>query len=208
MHLKKHVLQSPQIETASKLEEDNKLLFCFIFPSDARKLTLDPNTANKNLVMSNNNRKVAMGRQKQSYPDHPERFDYWKQVLCTEGLSGCCYWEVEWEGHIYLGVTYKGIQRKGQGDDSCLGCNDQSWTLMCSNGGYSCQHGNKRRSIHTTATSRAGVYLDWHASTLSFFNVSSGKLIHLQTFHNEFKEPVYPAFRVRTDPFNSSLALC
>ncbi|XP_035764066.1 NACHT, LRR and PYD domains-containing protein 3-like [Neolamprologus brichardi] len=174
----------------------------------ARKLTLDPNTANKNLIMSNNNRKVAMGRQKQSYPDHPERFDYWKQVLCTEGLSGCCYWEVKWEGHIYLGVTYKGIRRKGQGDDSCLGCNDMSWTLMCSNGGYSCQHGNKRRSIRTTATSRTGVYLDWHAGTLSFFNVTSGKLIHLQTFRTEFKEPVYPAFRVRTDPFNSSLALC
>lgn len=149
-----------------------------------------------------------MDRQKQSYPDHPERFDYWKQVLCTEGLSGCCYWEVEWEGHVYLGVTYKGIRRKGERDDSCLGCNDQSWTLMCSNGGYSCRHGNKRRAIRTTAASRTGVYLDWHAGTLSFFKVSSGELIHLQTFRTEFKEPVYPAFRVRTEPFNSSLALC
>ena len=31
------------------------------------------------------------------------------QVLCREGLTGRCYWEVEWEGRVNIGVI--SIQR-------------------------------------------------------------------------------------------------
>ncbi|CAL8404096.1 unnamed protein product [Boreogadus saida] len=59
----------------------------------ASELTLDPNTAHIRLSLSEDHRKVTMVRGNQSYPDHPERFDYRTQVLCREGLTGRCYWE-------------------------------------------------------------------------------------------------------------------
>ncbi|XP_073341106.1 protein NLRC3-like [Pagrus major] len=175
----------------------------------ACKLTLDPNTANKNLMLSDNNRNVTVGKEKQPYPDDPERFDYWKQLLCKDGLTGRCYWEVEWKGHVYIAVTYRGIQRRGQGDNCCLGRNDQSWSLSCSdNDGYSVLHNNSRVSICRQTLNKVGVYLDWPAGTLSFYTVPSDKVTHLHTFQTTFTEPVYPAFRMRMDPSNSSVSLC
>ncbi|XP_027142590.1 NLR family CARD domain-containing protein 3 isoform X3 [Larimichthys crocea] len=173
----------------------------------ACELTLDTNTANRKLIFSDHNRKVTAGKETQPYPDHPERFDYWKQLLCTDGLTGRCYWEVEWEGKVYIAVTYKGIKRRGQGDNCCLGRNDQSWSLCCSDEGYSTLHSNKRASICIPALKRVGVYLDWPAGILSFYRVSD-KLTLIETLHTTFTEPVYPAFRVRLDPFNSSVSLC
>ncbi|XP_034729541.1 NLR family CARD domain-containing protein 3-like [Etheostoma cragini] len=174
----------------------------------ASKLTLDPSTANRKLKLSDDNRKVTARRETQSYPDGPQRFDYWKQVLCTNGLTGRCYWEVEWEGHVYIAVAYKGIKRRGESDDCCLGRNDQSWSLSCSKNGYSILHSNNRVSNNVPPLSRVGVYLDWPAGTLSFYRLSSDKVTHIHTFHTTFTEPVYPAFRIRMDALNSSVTLC
>ncbi|XP_056441489.1 ribonuclease inhibitor-like [Gadus chalcogrammus] len=54
-------------------------------------LTLDPNTAGRYLSLSEDNRKVTWVREDQSYPDHPDRFDSWPQVLGREALTGRCY---------------------------------------------------------------------------------------------------------------------
>ncbi|CAL8378456.1 unnamed protein product [Boreogadus saida] len=61
--------------------------------TDACKLTMDPNTANKRLTLSKANRKVTEVEEKQSYADHPEELDSYCQVLCREVLTGRCYWE-------------------------------------------------------------------------------------------------------------------
>ncbi|XP_027142594.1 LOW QUALITY PROTEIN: protein NLRC3-like [Larimichthys crocea] len=174
----------------------------------ACELTLDTNTANRKLIFSDHNRKVTAGKETQPYPDHPERFDYWKQLLCTDGLTGRCYWEVEWEGKVYIAVTYKGIKRRGQGDNCCLGRNDQSWSLCCSDEGYSTQHSNKNESSCLSVSNRVGVYLDWPAGILSFYRVRDKLTTLIETLHTTFTEPVYPAFRIRLDPFNSSVSLC
>uniref|UniRef100_UPI003AADE54A ribonuclease inhibitor-like n=1 Tax=Centroberyx gerrardi TaxID=166262 RepID=UPI003AADE54A len=60
----------------------------------ACELTLDPNTANRNLFLSEDNRKVTFVGEEQPYPDHPERFDFCCQLLCRNGLTGRCYWEI------------------------------------------------------------------------------------------------------------------
>ncbi|XP_016401275.1 NACHT, LRR and PYD domains-containing protein 3-like, partial [Sinocyclocheilus rhinocerous] len=79
----------------------------------ACNLTLDPNTANTHLSLSERNRKVTRVRDKQPYPDHPERFEC-HQVLCRESLTGRCYWEAEWSGGgVNISVAYKGNSRKG-----------------------------------------------------------------------------------------------
>ncbi|XP_045577232.1 NLR family CARD domain-containing protein 3 [Salmo salar] len=172
------------------------------------KLTLDPNTVHKHLSLSEENRKVTWRLEKQQYPDHPERFDYWSQVLCREGLTGRCYWEVEWSGReANIGVTYKGINRRGRVKDCGLGSNDKSWSLFCSDNSYSTCHNNNTTTIDDPSSSshRVGVYLDWPAGTLSFYRVSSDTLTHLHTFHTTFTEPLYPGFNVWDD---SSVSLC
>ncbi|XP_051813261.1 NLR family CARD domain-containing protein 3-like [Acanthochromis polyacanthus] len=176
----------------------------------ACELTLDTNTAHRQLELSDNNRKVTVRTDEQPYPDCPDRFDFWCQVLCTDGLStaGRFYWEVEREGVVHIAVTYKGIQRKGAYDDPCLGRNDQSWSLRCSDDDYSLWHNNKRTSIYVPSTRRVGVYLDWPAGTLSFYKVSSDRLRHLHTVRTTFTKPLFPAFKIKPGQLNSSVSLC
>ncbi|XP_029578236.1 ribonuclease inhibitor-like [Salmo trutta] len=75
----------------------------------ACKLTLDPDTAHRHLFPSERNEQVRVMENNQQYPDHPERFEHWPQVLCKDGLSGRCYWEEQWNGiETKIGV-YSGI---------------------------------------------------------------------------------------------------
>ncbi|XP_064866956.1 stonustoxin subunit beta-like, partial [Oncorhynchus nerka] len=184
--------------------------YCVWFhPSDVCDLTLDPNTVDRRLSLSEGNRKVTWRRKKQPYPDHPERFEDCGQVLCREGLTGRCYWEVEWSGRrVDIGVTYKGISRRGRVNDCCLGHNDKSWSLYCSDNSYIACHNNNRTLIDVPSSSshRVGVYLDWPAGTLSFYRASSDTLTHLITFTSTFTEPLYPGFRVWGD--GDSVSLC
>uniref|UniRef100_A0A674DJ59 NLR family CARD domain-containing protein 3-like n=1 Tax=Salmo trutta TaxID=8032 RepID=A0A674DJ59_SALTR len=170
-------------------------------------LTLDLNTVHRRLSLSEENRKVICRREKQPYPDHLERFEDCKQVLCREGLTGRCYWEVEWSGYrADIGVTYKGINRRGRGIDCWLGYNDKSWSLFCSDNSYSAWHNNNRTTIDVLSSSshRVGVYLDWPAGTLSFYRASSDTLTHLITFTSTFTEPLYAGFAF---DYDSSMSL-
>uniref|UniRef100_A0A674B1P0 Uncharacterized protein n=1 Tax=Salmo trutta TaxID=8032 RepID=A0A674B1P0_SALTR len=171
-------------------------------------LTLDPNTVNRLLSLSEENRKVTCRTEEQPYPDHPERFEDCQQVLCREGLTGRCYWEVECIGReAAIGVTYKGISRRGGVKDCCLGWNDKSWSLFCSDNSYIAWHNNNLTTIDVRPcrSHRVGVYLDWPAGTLSFYRASSDTLTHLITFTSTFTEPLYPVFWVNDD---SSVSLC
>ncbi|XP_031675699.1 NLR family CARD domain-containing protein 3-like [Oncorhynchus kisutch] len=169
-------------------------------------LTLDPNTVDRLLSLSEENRKVTWRTEKQPYPDHPERFEDCGQVLCREGLTGRCYWEVEWSGGADIGVTYKGISRRGELKDCGLGYNDKSWSLTCYGNICIAWHNNNRTTIDVPSSShRVGVYLDWPAGTLSFYRASSDTLTHLITFTSTFTEPLYPGFRVYYDSNSVSL---
>ncbi|XP_022617033.1 protein NLRC3-like, partial [Seriola dumerili] len=95
------------------------------------ELTIDTNTVNREIKLSDNNRKVTHVKEDQSYPDHPDRFDLWPQLLCSTGLTGRCYWEVEWSGVVHISVSYRGIRRRGDDKDCWFGWNDQSWSLIC-----------------------------------------------------------------------------
>uniref|UniRef100_G3N4K9 B30.2/SPRY domain-containing protein n=1 Tax=Gasterosteus aculeatus TaxID=69293 RepID=G3N4K9_GASAC len=167
---------------------------------DSCQLTIDTNTVNKHLKLSDNNRKVTYVKEDQSHPDHPDRFDYFYQLLCRTGLTGRCYWEVEWRGRVYVSVSYRGIRRKGNSYDCLFGHNDQSWSLMCSDRGYSVLHNKTGTHI-----GRVAVYVDCPAGSLSFYRVSSDTLIHLHTFSTTFTEPLYPGFW--SGP-GSSVSLC
>ncbi|XP_056445580.1 E3 ubiquitin/ISG15 ligase TRIM25-like [Gadus chalcogrammus] len=161
-------------------------------------LTLDPNTAHRLLSLSEDNRKVTQVEEDQSYPDHPDRFDSWHQVLGREALTGRCYWEVEWEGGVEIGVTYRGITRRGVGGDSGLGENNKSWSLYCRDDGYSARYNGIETDLPlpSAGSTRVGVYLDRPAGSLSFYRVSPGgggssdTLTHLHTFQASFTQEV------------------
>uniref|UniRef100_A0A3P9PPQ4 B30.2/SPRY domain-containing protein n=1 Tax=Poecilia reticulata TaxID=8081 RepID=A0A3P9PPQ4_POERE len=172
--------------------------------SDSRPLTVDLNTVNRFLKLSEENGKVTRVAEEQPYPDHPDRFDLY-QLLCTDGLTGRCYWEVEWVGKVYVSLNYRRINRKGDNDDSWFGFNNNSWCLICSNDGYIVWHNSEKKALISVSSSsfvsgRVAVYVDCPAGTLSFYRVSSETLIHLYTFNTKFTETLYPGvgFRSRT----------
>ncbi|XP_039902176.1 LOW QUALITY PROTEIN: protein NLRC3-like [Simochromis diagramma] len=174
------------------------------------QLTIDTNTVHTKLRLSDNNRKVTRVEEIQSYPDHPDRFDVYPQFLCRNGLTGRCYWEVEWRGNIYISVSYRQIGRKGNSEDCLFGHNDQSWSLHCAGDGPRCVWQNKRytsisSSSSSSVSNRAAVYVDCPAGTLSFYRVSSDTLIHLHTFNTTFTQTLYPGFRFNP---GSSVTLC
>ncbi|XP_076732938.1 stonustoxin subunit beta-like [Maylandia zebra] len=180
------------------------------------QLTIDTNTVHTNLQLSDNNRKVTHVKQVQSYPDHPDRFHYWEQLLCRNGLTGRCYWEVELRGELFISVSYRSIRRKGGNDDCWFGGNDQSWSLYCTDEGPQCVWHNKIKtqifssssSSSSSVSNRAAVYVDCPAGTLSFYRVSSDTLIHLHTFNTTFTQTLYPGFRFGFMAYGSSVSLC
>lgn len=168
--------------------------------TDACELTLDPNTAHKNLLLSEGNRKVSWVEEGQPYPHHQERFDPCQQVLCEQGLEGRCYMEIEVFEPFTVGLTYRTIDRKGDTNDCKLGRNDKSWCLICSVEGCYVQHGNTSINVSSlcSRSSRVALYLDTVAGTLSFYRVSSNSQICLHTFKAKFSEPLYPAVELHT----------
>ncbi|XP_073705400.1 tripartite motif-containing protein 16-like [Garra rufa] len=170
----------------------------------SHQLTLDPNTAFKYLRLSENNRVITDTKSVQPYPDHPDRFDGYSQVLCRESVCGRCYWELEWSGDVSISVSYKSISRKGLGDECLFGSNDQSWSLFCSSSSYSFTHNKIEIDLPVkSVSSRIGVFVDHSAGTLSFYSVSDTmSLIH--TVHTTFTQPLYPGFGV----YSGSVKLC
>ncbi|XP_035982397.1 NACHT, LRR and PYD domains-containing protein 12-like, partial [Fundulus heteroclitus] len=169
------------------------------------QLTFDTNTVSRNLRLSEDNKKVTRLKL-QLYPDHPDRFDQ-PQLLCRTGLTGRCYWEVEWRGKVEISVSYRRIRRKGDSRDCWFGKNDQSWSLRCSDHGYYVRHNNRKTSISSPSVSyRVAVYVDCPAGILSFYRVSSDSLIHLHTFNTTFTEPLLPGFGFLS--IGSSVFLC
>ncbi|XP_073681080.1 tripartite motif-containing protein 16-like [Garra rufa] len=181
----------------------------------SHRLTLDLNTANNGLRLSENNRVITDTDTNQHYPDHPDRFDEYPQVLCRESVCGRCYWEIECSGGcVYISVSYKSISRKGEGYECVFGRNDQSWSLICSSSSYLFRHNNIETDLRVkpiiirrtgvNGVSRVGVYVDHGAGSLSFYSVSDTmSLIH--TEHTTFTQTLYPGFGVWS---GSSVKLC
>ncbi|XP_072548536.1 tripartite motif-containing protein 16-like [Salminus brasiliensis] len=167
------------------------------------RLTLDPNTVNDYLSLSESNREVRFRGLGFQYSEHPERFDSSPQVLSKESVCGRAYWEVEWSGPcVSISVSYKGISRKG-GYECLFGRNDQSWSLRCSSPS-SLRHKNIGTKLPTSLSSRIGVYVDHSAGTLSFYNIShTMTLIH--TVQTTFTQPLHAGLWVDV---RSSVKLC
>ncbi|XP_074489727.1 tripartite motif-containing protein 16-like protein [Sebastes fasciatus] len=160
----------------------------------SREITLDPNTAHTQLLLSEGNRKATLTSEDQSYSSHPDRFTYCCQVLSRESLTGRCYWEVEWRGRgVYVAVAYKSISRAGRGE-CWFGYNDKSWRLDSNNNSYTFWYNSVNTPVSGPQSSRVGVYLDHSAGILSFYSVS-GTMTLLHRVQTTFTEPLYAGLR-------------
>ncbi|XP_073804341.1 NACHT, LRR and PYD domains-containing protein 3-like [Danio rerio] len=162
-------------------------------------LTLDPNTANTELILSEENREVKSVRENQPYPDHPHRFNVCSQVLCRESVCGRCYWEIDWSGDygVFISVSYKSIKRKGYGYECVFGCNAQSWSLRCSSSGFIFSHNRTHTDLPVKALSRRiGVFVDHSAGTLIFYNIYRDTMSLINSVQTTFTELLCPGFWV------------
>ncbi|XP_033942069.1 tripartite motif-containing protein 16-like [Pseudochaenichthys georgianus] len=162
----------------------------------SQEITLDPNTAHTQLLLSEGSRKATLMGQEQSYSSHPDRFTLYPQVLSRESLTGRCYWEVEWRGEaVCVAVAYKNISRAGRGDESGFGNNDKSWSLDCYLNGYSFCYNNIQTPVSGPPSSRVGVYLDHRAGVLSFYSVSETMTL-LHRVQTTFTQPLHAGVRL------------
>ncbi|XP_069752509.1 E3 ubiquitin/ISG15 ligase TRIM25-like [Narcine bancroftii] len=164
--------------------------------------TLDSDTANPYLVLTDNNRTVSASSQIQPFQRSTQRFDRWPQILATECVScGRSYWEVEVReggGAWSIGVCYTSIDRKGEGDECLLGFNKKSWCIHSGPYVLSSLHNGKRIAEFAGKPSTVGVFVDFEGGVVSFYSVSGNKITLLYTFRGTFTEPLYPALRLRT----------
>ncbi|XP_062258098.1 tripartite motif-containing protein 16-like protein [Platichthys flesus] len=161
----------------------------------SQEVTLDPNTANRCVLLSEGNRKVTAMSKQQSYSDHPDRFIGQPQVRSTESLTGRCYWEVEmWMGvGAMVAVTYKNNRRNSL--ECEFGFNDKSWSLYCGKNIYFFYYNSILTPVSGPWSSRVGVYLDPSAGVLSFYNVSDTMTL-LHRVQTTFTQPLYAGVRV------------
>ncbi|XP_033842820.1 E3 ubiquitin/ISG15 ligase TRIM25-like [Periophthalmus magnuspinnatus] len=161
------------------------------------EITLDPNTVNAWLSLSDGNRRVTSMSKPQSYSDHPDRFSNRCQVLSRESLTGRCYWEVEWSGRwVFIAVSYREIQRKGRSDECKFGNNDKSWALDTDKATYLFWFNKVQSQVSGPVGSRIGVYLDHSAGVLAFYSVSESTMSLLHRVQTRFSRPLYTGVRI------------
>uniref|UniRef100_A0A673N4D5 Tripartite motif-containing protein 16-like n=1 Tax=Sinocyclocheilus rhinocerous TaxID=307959 RepID=A0A673N4D5_9TELE len=192
-----------EIEKITETERHTSLikssLLC-LFSSDFHPFTLDPNTVNSYLYLSEGNTVITSSSYYYSYPDHPDRFENWMEALYRESVTERRYWEVEWSGEVYISVAYNSIMRKGSNNDSRFGCNDQSWRLYCCNSSCSFWYNNMHTDLPVVSSSRVGVYVDHSAGI--FVSDTMSLIYRVQT---TFTQPLYPGIGLGN---NATAKLC
>ncbi|XP_028341938.1 E3 ubiquitin-protein ligase TRIM41 isoform X5 [Physeter macrocephalus] len=188
-------------------------------------LTLDPDTAHPALMLSPDRRGVRLAERRQEVADHSKRFSADCCVLGAQGFrSGRHYWEVEVGGRRgwAVGAARESTHHKekvGSGGSS-VGSSDASsssrhhhrrrrlhlpqqpllqrevWCVGTNGKRYQAQSSTEQTLLSPSEKPRRfGVYLDYEAGRLGFYNAET--LAHVHTFSAAFLgERVFPFFRV------------
>uniref|UniRef100_A0A8C4NKI0 B30.2/SPRY domain-containing protein n=1 Tax=Eptatretus burgeri TaxID=7764 RepID=A0A8C4NKI0_EPTBU len=157
---------------------------------------LDLRSAQKSTVISEDLRMVTRTGTQHAYTEHPDRFDFYPQVLSSDSFSsGRYYWEV----HVSLshwcviGVALNSMKRKGEGNECVLGRNSKSWCVWKYNNKYSACHNDKWTSLTVPVNlDRLGFFLDCEAGELTCFGNS--KVLHV--FKGDFTDSVKAALGI------------
>ncbi|XP_066515965.1 E3 ubiquitin-protein ligase TRIM39 [Hoplias malabaricus] len=171
-------------------------------------VTLDPNTANPWLQLSEDCRQVRHLGAWQDLPDLPERFNTVVITLGREGFtSGRHYWEVQVgkKDDWYLGVARGSVNRKGR---IAVSTAQGYWALAMKRGQqYRVSTSPPLQLSVEAKLSRVGVYVDMEAGQVSFYDVDSRS--HIFTFMDTFGEKIYPFFYLYCcDKASDTLSIC
>uniref|UniRef100_A0AAR2KVT8 E3 ubiquitin-protein ligase TRIM39-like n=1 Tax=Pygocentrus nattereri TaxID=42514 RepID=A0AAR2KVT8_PYGNA len=157
-------------------------------------VTLDPDSANPFLILSDDGKQVRDGDKRQNLPDKPERFDYCPCVLGKKGFSsGSFYYEVQVSGKTNwdLGVVTESSNRKGE----IIACpEDGYWIVILRNKTeYEALDFPSVRLSLKQAPQKVGVFVDYEEGLVSFYNVEARS--HIFSFTGQtFTEKLYPYF--------------
>ncbi|XP_076145239.1 zinc-binding protein A33-like [Alosa pseudoharengus] len=157
-------------------------------------VTLDPNTAHPELVLSADMKQVSFGNKRQRLLNSPERFDSAVSVLAKEGYcSGRFYFEVQVKGKTEwdLGVVCETANRKGE---IKLTPAHGYFTLVLRNGDeYTAAAGPSVRLTLSEKPEKVGVFVDYEEGTVSFYNVEAKSQMYLFNGFS-FTEKLFPYF--------------
>ena len=193
-------------------------------PSSQVDLTLDPDTAHPALMLSPDRRAVRLAERRQEVADHSKRFSADCCVLGAQGFrSGRHYWEVEVGGRRgwAVGAARESTHHKekvGSGGSS-VGSGDASssrhhhrrrrlhlpqqpllqrevWCVGTNGKRYQAQSSTEQTLLSPSEKPRRfGVYLDYEAGRLGFYNAET--LAHVHTFSAAFLGQVSFLLRCR-----------
>lgn len=155
-------------------------------------VTLDPNTADVCLSVSDDLLTVRYTEEEQRLPDNPERFNYYECVLGSEGIiSGCHLWDVEvgecseWA----LGVATDTVQRKEWFPPSP---ERGMWTICLYGGEYRARTASNTPLTPKKKPQRVRIQVDYERGRVTFSDPSDNALLY--RFKHKFTEMVFPYF--------------
>ncbi|XP_073714970.1 E3 ubiquitin-protein ligase TRIM39-like isoform X2 [Misgurnus anguillicaudatus] len=157
-------------------------------------VTLDPDTAHPDLILSEDRKQVRTEDIRHELPDNPERFDLCVCVLGKEGLSsGRFYFEVQVKDKTkwILGVVRESVNRKGS---ITVSPEDGHWTVIL-------RDENEYEALDDPSVSlclkvkpqKVGVFVDYEEGLVCFYDVESRSHIYSYTAQT-FTEKLFPFF--------------
>ncbi|KAG7324727.1 hypothetical protein KOW79_011043 [Hemibagrus wyckioides] len=165
----------------------------------ASPLMFDGDTVQQFLRVTERGRKLTNTTPWQhGYPEHPERFQHWKQALTAQSFSsGRHYFETDVSGAgVHVGVTYVGIPRHSDQNEACLTGSSTSWCIQWSGRGFSAWHCGMETPLNAPKSTRLGVYVDFGSGAVAFYSVggeAEGGMELLHRYEVELREPLYAA---------------
>ncbi|XP_023611041.1 pyrin isoform X2 [Myotis lucifugus] len=160
----------------------------------AVNVVLDAETAHPNLIISDDLKSARLGNKWIHMPDSPERFDSCIFALGSPSFrSGRHYWEVEVGDKTgwVLGICKASTSRKG---NMTLSPENGYWVvMMMKRNEYQASTFPPTRLRMREPPRRVGIFLDYKAGDISFYNVTAKS--HIYTFTSfSFSGPLQAIF--------------
>ncbi|KAI3352606.1 hypothetical protein L3Q82_005553 [Scortum barcoo] len=167
-------------------------------------VTLDPDIAHPNLILSEDGKQVSHGGVRKNLPDNPERFFDCICVLGKQSFSSRkFYFEVQVKGKTEwdLGVARESVNRK---EDTPLSPDTGYWTIWLRNGNeYEALDDPDVSLSLKSRPQKVGVFVDYEEGLVSFYDVDAAALIYSFTGCS-FREKLFPSSQLNRKASSSS----
>ncbi|XP_051793953.1 E3 ubiquitin-protein ligase TRIM21-like isoform X1 [Acanthochromis polyacanthus] len=175
-------------ETLTEVMKKIKLKLIKKFAVD---VTLDPDTARNDLILSDDGKQVSHGDVKKNLPNNPERFTWWTNVLGKQSFSSSRFYfevQVKEKAGWWVGVARDSVNRKGRGS---LSPQCGFWKIGLMDQVYRASADPYVRLSVLSPYKKVGVFVDYEEGLVSFYDADNADHIHSFTGCS-FTEPLYP----------------